>query len=90
MVTRLLTAAPGDGTECVVAGVVALHGRALPVKQHARNDSAAVYRFAATALVPLLKKPLSALRVLARTARVRCSHSDRRQVTVPCMLSRYC
>ncbi len=72
VVTRLLTAAPGDGTERVVAGVVALHGRHCLWSSLPRDDSAAVYCFAAAALVPLLKKPPSALRVLARTARARC------------------
>ena len=71
MVTRLLTAAPGDGGERVVAGVVALHGRHCLWSSLPRDDSAAVYRFAAVALVPLLKKPPSALRALARTARAR-------------------
>ena len=71
MVTRLLTAAPGGGNERVVTGVVALHGRCCLWSSLPRDDSAAVYRFAATALVPLLKKPPSALRVLARTARAR-------------------
>ena len=70
MVSRLLIAAPGGGSH-VVSGLLVLAGRHCLWSSMQRGDTAAVYRFAAAALLPHLKAPPSAWQLLARATRAR-------------------
>ena len=70
MVSRLLIAAPGGGSHAVSA-VLALHGRHCLWSSMQRGDSATVYRFAASALLPHLRAAPSAWKLLTRAAQAR-------------------